>query len=769
MQSSFIRDESRSFSYHTLRPERGLIPILFALLVCSVCPGQSQETNPTILDTVVAHEKLSDALNHLADGHFETAREEFGAISSLEQELNLFGPGHEILTYYDGLREKMRKFYRETYEEYVKNIDQAIAKAQWHQALLTASKNFSLETEEKTEFEEEASNDYSGNIIVALSQMAALQSLQERTGLDLPLDPNKQQKVINHSLAIAKDLEAEEKWLTSYRRIYSYLVSLDKSNDQYEEQTKRLLRQATLVSMYVPDPNQDAVHWEDRRKNISFSMLRKGLFRLNRSYVDPPDYQGMVESGLSYCKYLATTPKLSETFPGLLAKEGVESFLQNLDDLDRDVSSMSPDQFDANQVLEYLRKVQQLNNESIQLPEEVVMAEYAEGAFSALDGYTYLIWPGDVEDFQKDMTSEFFGIGVVITKNKDGLLMIDSLLSDSPAFKAGLDAGDTILEIDGHKTNNITMEMAVRRITGPESTNVVLKIGREDFEQPTDFTIIRGKIVVRGVEGLYRQENGQWQYFLDEKEKLAYVRLKGFYRPTAGRLRELLLELSQQNMKGLILDLRRNSGGFLSSAINIVSTFIPPGNVVVSTKPRDSRGSQIDRSSPAWTLDTDIPMVILVDSLSASASEIVSGALQVHGRALVVGTRTFGKGNVQTIEELPATDAEMKMTIAYYYLPDNRRVHRNPKDRMAEDYGVLPDVLVELTNKQFLEISDLRRYGSILSQDSGPADDPDGRKHYTTEDMITKDPQLEAALLCLQAKLLAQQVQTPNFRELVSK
>lgn len=760
MQAPYISEKNRCFS-------RSLQPLLFALMISSVCLGQLQEAKSTNLDKAAAQEKLSIALSHLADGNFETAREKFGAIAALEDELNLFSAGKDVLARYDRLKGKLDKAYQESYEQYVKNINEAITVSQWHAALLNTSKEFELESEEKSEFETEANDKFSSNIIVALSQMAALRSLQERTGLDLPIDSDKQRNVVQSSLAIANDLEEEKQWLTAYRRIYSYLVSLDKNNKTYEEHTKRLLRQASLVNMYTPDPNQDAVRWEDHRNGITFPMIRKGLYRLNRSYVDPPNYQDMIMDGLSYCNYLATTPKLGETFPGLLNEKAVAVFRAEINELIQQVSQGIADQFVTGQLLDYLRKVQQLNKNSIQLPTEVVMGEFAEGAFSALDGYTYPIWPGDVEEFEKDMTSEFYGIGVVITKNKDGLLIIDSLLHNSPAFKMGLDAGDIIKAIDGHDTKNIAMDMAVRRITGPEGTDVTLTIARDTFDKPTEFSVTRQKIVVHGVEGLHRQDTGQWQYLLDEKEKLAYVRLKGFYRPTAGKLRELMKELSQQSMNGLILDLRRNSGGFLSSAINIVSTFIPPGKIVVSTKPRDSRKGQVDHSSPAWTLDTDVPMVVLVDALSASASEIVSGALKVHDRALIVGTRTFGKGNVQTIEDLTATDAKMKMTIAYYYLPDNRRVHRSPKDHTNEDYGVLPHMLVELTNKQFLEVSDMRRYGSILAQNNRPGEDQEGRKSYTAEEMISKDPQLEAALLCLQAKLLARQAQSSNYREVV--
>ncbi len=741
------------YSAENLQAEQTVEPLV------NTSDQSAEWESDSLLDVYKAQESLSAAFADMAHGRFAQAREKLTTMPELPGRLSMLSEGQQILDSYEQVTDALNEKYRETYDAYLKNLQSVVQDAQWRNTVLAASEKVTLESDEKVKFEKQTQEEIERDWIIALAQAAAAGSLAERTHLTESLDPQLKETIVGNSLQIANRLEEEGNWLAAYSRVYSYLTTLDKFNDEYNEQSKRLLRQATLVSLYVPDPNQDAVPWEDRRHDITFSMFKRSLRKLDSDYVNVPDYQAMTTEALNYCYYVGLTPELAQTFSGMQDEAALESFRLQIDDMRQQVQAKDKEQFHYTTLLEYLRDAMRLSDRTIHLPDNVVVAEFAEGAFSALDGYTYIVWPGDVEDFQKDMTNEFTGIGVVISKF-NGLLTIDSLLDDSPALKAGLDAGDAIVKIDGRDTANITMNMAVKRITGPSGTTVKLTIDRKGFVEPRDFLVTRQQIVVRGLEGLYRRDDGSWEYFVDENEKIAYVRMKGFYRATADRLRDLMDDLAGQGMQGMILDLRRNSGGYFNVAVNIVSQFIEQGKVVVSTKPRSADSQypeQVDRASGKWQFDTSLPMVILVDSLSASASEIVSGSLQDHGRATLVGTRTYGKGNMQTVEGLYNSDAEFKVTIAYYYLPKNRRVHRNPNDPKNTEYGVNPDVVVELTGEQFAKISELRRFGSILHQHGAATGEDDAT--YTVEQMLKDDPQLQVALLCAKSKLLSQQAQ----------
>ena len=707
-----------------------------------------------------AQEKLAVALDELGRGQFDSARHKLADIGGSSMGLTLLPAGEQILQSYDQIQLQLQAAHQEQYGEYLKTAANYAEQARYHAHVLRASQDYSSASEAKTKLEDQLEVDADKDWIVALSNLAAAQALAERTSLEGTRDAQLRTEIVDQAMALAARLETDENWLASYSRVYSYLISLDQEDTAYREHAERLLRQVALVSMYVPDPNQDAVAWESRREGIDFSMINMGLRKLNRDYVEIPDYHEMALQGLNYCLTIALTPPLGKTFAGLQNEQSLGTFRSEIEAMIAETRQTDKVDYHFTQVLSMLRRVMQLNERTVQLPDEVIMAEFAEGTFSALDGYTYLVWPSDVQSFEKDMTNEFIGIGIVISK-MNNLLTIDSLLEGYPAYRAGLDAGDVILQIDGRDTANITMEMAVRRITGQANTSVKLLIDRKGFDKPREFVVPREQIVVRAVEGLHRKPDGSWQFFLDETDKVAYVRLSGFYRETAGRLRNLLRELSDQGMQALVLDLRRNSGGFFNSAVNIVSQFIDEGEVVVSTRPRSGGpgvNEQVDRAVRSWQVDTDLPLIVLVDSLSASASEIVAGALQDHGRATLVGTRTYGKGNMQTIENLFLSDAKLKMTIAYYYLPTSGRVHRNPKDVGNQGYGVNPDVVVELTRKQFNQVTQSRRFGSILHRkdyDASESDDP----VYTAAKMLEEDVQLRVALLCARAKLLSQQSQ----------
>jgi carboxyl-terminal processing protease len=264
-------------------------------------------------------------------------------------------------------------------------------------------------------------------------------------------------------------------------------------------------------------------------------------------------------------------------------------------------------------------------------------------------------------------------------------------IDGSPAFKAGIQAGDIVLKVNGESIEGLKLTPDIlKKIKGPIGTPVTLTVLHEGDKDPVDITMTREEVVVPMLKGYSRKPDNSWDYYVSDDPKIAYVRLVQFTPETYDKLKEVLDDLLKDGMKGMVFDLRWNPGGRLDEAVKIVNLFIDKG-VIVSTKGRN-RPERVERASPNGTLPY-FPMVVLVNEHSASASEIVSGSLEDNHRALVVGTRTYGKGSVQELIPLEGGTGELKLTVAYYYLPSGRLVHRK-KD--ATDWGVEPQISVPM-------------------------------------------------------------------------
>ena len=741
----------------------------------------TENTAPT--DPAQAHQQLISAAQAIAHGNFDQAELIIDQLQNTESAQLFAQKLRDLLTQNHQLTDQSFQASQQAYDEYLENMQKAIDTANWRQTMLQASQTTEFDSKEKTAAETELKDQIQQAWLDSLSQYGSSSFLADRMDIKPAVNTETRDLIFAQALQIAHEYIDQEKWLDAYARIYRPLALLDKQSDTYDQTGSRLVRQAIISSMYVPDPNQEAIPWQKRRDGVSYTIYSAALRRIVDNYVDQPDFREMANKALEYCSLLAETSKLSQTFTQIQDPQITESYLKKIADLTSQLASMPQDELGFSHLLGLLRQVQDINQQTLQLPLEVITADFAEGSFAALDGYSYVIWPGDVQTFNKDMTGEFSGIGVEITK-PEGFLTVNSLLEGSPAEKAGLDAGDRIIAVDGKSTTNITLEMAVQRITGKSGTDVILTIERDSFKNPKDFTITRQRIVVHTIKGLYRDPSGQWQHFLDKEQGIAYVQVTNFYGETAISLRDTLRILKSQNMTSLILDLRNNSGGFLSSAIQMVDTFISQGTIV-STRNRGGTNEKADKARPENTLDEKLPLVVLVNSNSASASEIVSGALKDHHRALIIGTRTFGKGSVQEIHNLRPTLAQLKMTVAYYYLPSGRRVHHDPKDKLSKDYGVEPHLTLELTGQQNLDWLTAKRQAGILhsngqnldldnsaspDQDNEETDEPNTeddseqnkRKFYTAQELMETDSQLKLAWLCLNANLIAQSLDSEN-------
>jgi len=728
--------------------------------VVSTASATAVNVIPSTNIAPVADRKLSGldaAGSAICSGDFDMARQYLDSLDPSAQPSPSVRKLQVLLERYDQLTENLREVHHTAHQQYLDKVRERVQRAHWRQNILDASLASRLEAEDKDKLEEKHREKVRDNWLAALSQLVAANNLAERMELIQKVAPELREEIITHVLDIARNYESQDKALEAYGNVYGLLSILDGEKYQYDELHSSLLRQSILTAIYAPDPNTEGVSWQDRRKGVTFDMIRTAFGTIDYAYVEKPDFKAMIKSAFEYCLFLTETEKLNQTFEQLDDAALVKTFRERLQEKNLQIEQATT--FDYTTLLTKLLEVIIINRETLKLPDEVIMAEFTEGAFSALDANTEIKWPADVEEFEKAIYNEFSGIGIVINKNKDNILHVDSLVSyDAPAFKAGLEADDLIIAVDGKDTKKITLSRAVQLITGPSNTDVVLTVNRKGFEQPKDFTVTRQHVVVPTVKGLYRDINGRWEHFLDPNDGVAYINLTHFSPETPARLMHTLRQLRKQNMRALILDLRNNQGGLLSGAVGVSDMFISRGDIVSA---RYYRSQKIDtqRATDSGTFDDELPMVVLINSISASASEIVAGALKDHNRALTVGTRSFGKGSVQTIHQIPGTKAQMKLTVAYYYLPSGRKVHRDPDDKSNKDYGVEPQIEVEMTGKQIEKYVKVHHDAGVLHRNDLP---PEARtwKVFNPDEILQSDPQLQFALLNLRAKLWAK-IYTP--------
>jgi carboxyl-terminal processing protease len=350
----------------------------------------------------------------------------------------------------------------------------------------------------------------------------------------------------------------------------------------------------------------------------------------------------------------------------------------------------------------------QVSNNYVEAVDESKLRESAiEGMLSELDPFTVYVPPARQEDFDAMLENSFKGVGIQLNQLPSGEIEVVTPIEGSPAFKAGVLAGDIIEKVNGDTLDGIRLQDVVKKIGGPLGSEVQLTVKHATGEE-VDLKMTREEIVVPVIKGFGRKPDNSWDYFVCNDPKIAYVRITQFTADTADKLREAVTPLLDQGMQGLILDLRFNPGGRLEEAINVVDMFVPKG-VIVSTKGRN-RPERSVSATEAGTLPY-FPMIVLVNEHSASASEIVAGSLQDNRRALVVGERTYGKGSVQEVIPLDSRGGELKLTVAYYYLPSGRLVHRK-KD--ATDWGVQPQISVPLDqnadNKAFIDMNERDRF-----------------------------------------------------------
>ena len=359
-----------------------------------------------------------------------------------------------------------------------------------------------------------------------------------------------------------------------------------------------------------------------------------------------------------------------------------------------------------------------------------------KGMLETLDPHSAFMPPNMYKEMQEETKGRFEGLGIEITI-KEGILMVVSPIEDTPAFKAGILAGDQILKIDGDSTKNLTLMDSVKRLRGPKGTKVTITIMREGFVKPRDFTLTRDVIPVRSV----RHELLEKQY--------GYIRLSQFQEKTEGELDKALKALEEESkgsMKGLVLDLRNNPGGLLDQAVKVADRFIESGLIVSMEGRREDQKMKFFAHSQGTI--ARYPLIVLVNGGSASASEIVAGAIQDHGRGILVGTQTFGKGSVQTI--FPLKDGSgLRLTTARYFTPNGRSIQAK---------GIIPDILVKPALSEEEKVTplpkqpmekDLERH--LIETEKGPPTEKEKPMKEEAKAKKPSDPQLERALELLKS------------------
>ena len=594
--------------------------------------------------------------------------------------------------------------------------------------------------------------------------------------------------LIKEAITRAEHYEKNEQWLKALR-LYSDLGSLEPAQAAWKERLKVVTRRVRLLALYTPDvlkgvqesevkereeadrilkpeaATQPATQpatkpaevvdndnfktdWRESLRGVRLDLLWDALVDAKNNYYRDTSYKDLAIGGLGGIRTLVTTKGLEKAFPELADEKKRDAFLAAIDE-QITANKDAPGAGEQLALRTTLSRLTAENKKTVNLPDEVLVGEFADGALAELDPFSSMIWPSDLDQFRTATAGEFSGVGIQIQNDDEGNLKVVSPLEDSPAYKAGIKAGDIITHINGKSAKNITTSQAVRSITGERGTTVKLTVRSPDLTSK-DYDIVRDTIKVASIKGYSHKVGGGWDYLIDPETKIAYVRLTNFTAETSKELDAAVTHLNEIGAKAIILDLRNNPGGLLSAATEVCDKFLEEG-VIVSTRPdRDTGNPHTVARAKKDADESHLPMVVLVNQYSASASEIVSGALKDQKRATIIGERTFGKGSVQMLFPLTDRSALLKLTTSHYYLPSGKCIHR---EEYSTDWGVAPDMTVEMTPEQMRAAMDARQDLDVLRDDAAvPATKPASTKP-AKKDLLSADPQLAAALLYLRIEL----------------
>ena len=341
---------------------------------------------------------------------------------------------------------------------------------------------------------------------------------------------------------------------------------------------------------------------------------------------------------------------------------------------------------------EFITVIKEIQNKYVdEVKLKALLNDAYKGMLAGLDPYSQFIDSEHLEELKIETGGVFEGLGIEVVV-KDGFLTVLTPIVDSPAFRAGVFIGDKIIKIDGKSTKNVSIREAIEMLRGEPHTKVTITVVHDGERDPVDITIERAKIQIKSTRGTR---------IIDKENKIGYIAVIGFQDNTITDLDASVEELEKQGMESLILDLRFNPGGLLNIAVDMADKFIKKG-VIVYTKGRHKSQEHEYKAHRSGTYK-DFPLIILVNDGSASASEIVAGAVKDHKRGLLLGTKTFGKGSVQSLIPIENKNTALKLTTAKYYTPSGT---------LIDEVGIEPDIKVNLTNK---EVRELHKYLTMVN------------------------------------------------------
>ncbi|MBN2446294.1 MAG: S41 family peptidase [Phycisphaerae bacterium] len=573
--------------------------------------------------------------------------------------------------------------------------------------------------------------------------------------------------------AKADEMVAEQNW-SDAATIYVSLSRIRPNDKDLEKTRDRAVKHARVELLY-----KNEEEYKRRVEDVNDNLLRNAIRKISSSYYEKPDFRKAAEGALDNLVTLCETSKLYDYLDGIANPAARELFLKKLEQLRTEVQAAK--RFDDSDLMGLYSEVSDASRASVELDEGLLVTEFVEGALDELDDFTAMVWPVDASEFDKIMMGGFEGVGIQLGMDETSKrLKVITPLENSPALEAGIRAGDLIVEVNGESTKGWDTNDAVRNIMGPANTEVKLTMYRPGIGKRITFPLTRRQIVIKTVRGVDRLEGSdRWNYILDDDAGIGYVRLTGFHPDSGKELKQAVETAREQGMRGLVLDLRGNPGGLLDVAIEIVGMFVQSGEVV-STNGAREREEHYDVSGKAEF--AELPLIVLVNESSASASEILAGAMQDHHRALVLGERTFGKGSVQRVLPLGTrllSSARLKLTTALYYLPSGRSPHKNPD---ADKWGIDPDIEVKLSPKEYRKVIERENASYIIRNGDSPGDEEkeldeselqeladtskDGDDNLLSEadlkrleadpiDVADTDPQLQTALLMMRVKLVS--------------
>ena len=511
---------------------------------------------------------------------------------------------------------------------------------------------------------------------------------------------------------------------------YIGLEAMEEDNADYKRMAKLVGRHVRVLGLYSPPDRDDPddqpdtapsgadapvdEFWRDVVQGITEQMVRTIISRVDSYYVTAVDYRKLIHGALTSVLVLAETPQITGTFEGLADDSKRVTFGRAIRDA-IDHFAAKPDPLDHLELLLALKTVLDASDATVELPIGVLGMEFADGFLDELDDFSEPIWPKEVSQFNKVTKGAFVGVGIQVAKDLGEPLKVVTPIAETPAFRAGIQTGDLIIAVDGVPTKDLPIDHIIEMIVGDKGTTVVLRIRRRGIVAPMDVELVRDTIKIRSVKGWRLGPAGDWDFMIDPANKIGYIRLARFTEETASDLTRALKALQGQGATSVILDLRLNPGGLLRAATRTTNEFVDGGKIVMT---RGRHVPKVEYKANWRGQFVRGRLVVLIDEYSASASEIVSGALQDMGRAKIIGQRSYGKGSVQQVLPiaLPPDEAQalLRLTAAYYYVgPSEHLLHRTSS---ATLWGVQPDVVIRMTPRQIRRWLEIRQQTDLLHE-----------------------------------------------------